>query len=175
MPQTMSPKKPSLVDYTPEESSPETPEDTTATSEDASISVYSRNFEQHLIDHGIHPRGRGYSDRLRSLKPNNAEEIIQRLTQYRRSLSPSSVHPDHQLSQELMVAFRWYNRATCPTFDSGETSKASIEGNYGRHAYAPMQIHEMTERTERSPNAKWKAYSFLCRRRKMIASYKSLA
>lgn len=100
MPQTMSPKKPSLVDYTPEESPPVTPEDTTSITEDASISVYSRNFEQHLIDHGIHPRGRGYSDRLRSLTPNNAEEIIQRLTQYRRSLSPS------RFSQKAYQNFR---------------------------------------------------------------------
>lgn len=62
---------------------------TTTTTEDSSTSVYSQNFEQHLIDHGIHPRGRGYSDRSKSLQPNNAEEIVQRLAQYRRSLSPS--------------------------------------------------------------------------------------
>jgi hypothetical protein len=113
----MSPKKPSLVDYTPEESPPETPEDTTTITEDASISVYSRNFEQHLIDHGIHPRGRGYSDRLRSLKPNNAEEIIQRLTQYRRSLSPS------RFSQK---AYSEFSREEGRIFNGKATVKTSI-------------------------------------------------
>ena len=45
-------------------------------------SAYHRDFEQHLIDHGIHPNNR-------TRKPHNWEEIQQKMAQPRPSLSPS--------------------------------------------------------------------------------------
>lgn len=45
-------------------------------------SAYHRDFEQHLIDHGIHPNNR-------TQKPHNWDEIQQKMAQPRPSLSPS--------------------------------------------------------------------------------------
>ena len=45
-------------------------------------SAYHRDFEQHLIDHGIHLNNR-------TQKPHNWDEIQQKMTQPRPSLSPS--------------------------------------------------------------------------------------
>ncbi|KAI9765135.1 MAG: hypothetical protein M1839_005613, partial [Geoglossum umbratile] len=45
-------------------------------------SAYNRDFEQHLIDHGFYPNNRAQ-------KPNNWEEINDRIAQPRPSLSPS--------------------------------------------------------------------------------------
>lgn len=56
-------------------------------------SAYNRNFEQHLIDHGIYPHGYynggDDDDDDGSVYPNNWEEINERLAQPRPSLSPS--------------------------------------------------------------------------------------
>ena len=52
-------------------------------------SAYDPVFEQHLIDHGVYPHEYDYDDDDGSVYPDNWEEINQRLTQPRSSLSPS--------------------------------------------------------------------------------------
>ena len=52
-------------------------------------SAYDPGFEQKLVDHGIYPPGHRLPDGNRLPKPNNWEEIQQRLAQRRPSLSPS--------------------------------------------------------------------------------------
>ena len=59
-------------------------------------SVYSRNFEQHLIDHGIYKNNR-------APKPSNWAEINERLAQPRPSLSPS------QFTEAAFEAFQQTN------------------------------------------------------------------
>ncbi len=51
------------------------------------IRPYDKPFEQHIIDHGIHPFG--YEHDQAKGKPNNWSEIQKRLSQPRPSLSPS--------------------------------------------------------------------------------------
>ncbi|KAI9859913.1 MAG: hypothetical protein M1830_006246, partial [Pleopsidium flavum] len=51
-------------------------------------SAYDAGFEEHLINHGIHPEG--YSD----IEPSNLDEINERLAQPRPSLSPSRLPPE---------------------------------------------------------------------------------
>ncbi|CAD6440053.1 290bab11-0fa8-4ffe-a3f6-e626df4feab4 [Sclerotinia trifoliorum] len=62
---------------------------TGATTTTKNTSVYSRNFQQHLIDNGIFPSFYRYPDGTRPTKPNNWKEIKRRLAQPHRSLSPS--------------------------------------------------------------------------------------
>ncbi|GBF64249.1 hypothetical protein TMEN_6938 [Trichophyton mentagrophytes] len=61
----------------------------TKTTKTTSTSAYNRNFEQKLIDYGFYPKGYEYPDGRVPGKPNNWEEIIERLVQPRPSLSPS--------------------------------------------------------------------------------------
>ena len=56
--------------------------ESTAKTSHRKSSAYHRDFEQHLIDHGIHPNNR-------TQKPHNWDEIQQKITQPRLSLSPS--------------------------------------------------------------------------------------
>ncbi|EQL31109.1 hypothetical protein BDFG_06499 [Blastomyces dermatitidis ATCC 26199] len=62
---------------------------TKATTRTSSTSAFSRNFQQHLIDHGVYPHGYEYPDGQRPEKPRNLQEINERLAQPRASLSPS--------------------------------------------------------------------------------------
>ncbi|KAM5439874.1 hypothetical protein MferCBS31731_004285 [Microsporum ferrugineum] len=55
----------------------------------SSTTAYNQNFQQHLIEHGIYPRRYKYSNGCTFPRPNNWEEITERLAQPRRSLSPS--------------------------------------------------------------------------------------
>lgn len=52
-------------------------------------SAYDPNFEQHLIDHGVYPIDYDFPDDREPPRPNNEEEILNRLTQPRPSLSSS--------------------------------------------------------------------------------------
>lgn len=62
------------------------PTETTATT---TPSAYSGAFAQHLIDHGVYAHGYQYPEGPRVPKPNNFDEIGQRLGRSRRSFSPS--------------------------------------------------------------------------------------
>lgn len=53
------------------------------------ITPYSRNFQQHLIQHGVYPCGYKHRDGSVPAKPDNWKEIKQILVQRRPSLSPS--------------------------------------------------------------------------------------
>ncbi|KAL3477693.1 hypothetical protein BJX99DRAFT_123468 [Aspergillus californicus] len=50
---------------------------------------YSLNFQQHLIDHKIYPAGHGYRETQNLNKPDNMEDIKDRMTGHRPSLTPS--------------------------------------------------------------------------------------
>ncbi|KAI9747367.1 MAG: hypothetical protein M4579_007481, partial [Chaenotheca gracillima] len=62
--------------------SPNTLGDSTVKTSHRKSSAYHRDFEQHLIDHDIHPNNR-------TQKPYNWDEIQQNIAQPRPSLSPS--------------------------------------------------------------------------------------
>jgi len=62
---------------------------TTNTTTTKSTGPYDRGFQQNLIDGGIYPHGYRYPDGRVPAKPNNWDEINQRLAQPRASLSPS--------------------------------------------------------------------------------------
>ncbi|KAF3392945.1 hypothetical protein DPV78_009956 [Talaromyces pinophilus] len=68
------------------ESSSDTNSETTATT---APSAYAGGFVQHLIDRGVYPHGYHYPNGSRIPKPNNFDDIIQRLGRSRHSLSPS--------------------------------------------------------------------------------------
>ncbi|EFR04991.1 hypothetical protein MGYG_07994 [Nannizzia gypsea CBS 118893] len=81
-----------------------------ATTKPSNTSAYSRNFQQHLADHGIYCTG--YGHRSDPTKPSNWGEIQERLAKPRRSLSPSRfsesdfeafVRADEQMSTEKQV------------------------------------------------------------------------
>ncbi|EFE33524.1 uncharacterized protein ARB_07469 [Trichophyton benhamiae CBS 112371] len=59
------------------------------TTKTTSTTVYNRNFEQKLIDHGVYPPGYKYPDGRKPAKPSNWQELNDRLAQPRASLSPS--------------------------------------------------------------------------------------
>lgn len=52
-------------------------------------SAYNRDFEQHLVDHGIYPSHYNFPDDREPARPSNEKEILERLAQSRSSLSPS--------------------------------------------------------------------------------------
>jgi hypothetical protein len=60
-----------------------------STNTSRSTGPYNRNFQQNLIDNGVYPHAYRYPDGGISAKPNNWEDINRRLSQPRRSLSPS--------------------------------------------------------------------------------------
>jgi hypothetical protein len=53
------------------------------------ISAYDPCFERNLVDHGVYPSGYRHLDGRRAPKPDNWEEIQQRIAQPRSSISPS--------------------------------------------------------------------------------------
>ncbi|KAF2272254.1 uncharacterized protein EI97DRAFT_386272 [Westerdykella ornata] len=62
---------------------------TTNMSKTKSTGVYDRDFHQHLVDNAIYPDAYEYSNGSVPAKPNNWEDLKQRLAQPRPSLSPS--------------------------------------------------------------------------------------
>jgi len=65
-------------------------------------SAYKRNFEQHLIDHGVYPDGYGGVRNVQ--EPHNWEEIHMKLAMPRASLSPS------RFSREAFLDFKEKNQ-----------------------------------------------------------------
>ena len=61
----------------------------TNTTNTASTGPYNRNFQQNLVDGGVYPHAYRYPDGHVAAKPDNWEEIHQRLSRPRPSLSPS--------------------------------------------------------------------------------------
>ena len=61
----------------------------TKTTSTKTSGAYSRNFQQILIDNDIYPHGYRHPDGRIPAKPNNWEDVRQRLARYRSSLSPS--------------------------------------------------------------------------------------
>jgi hypothetical protein len=59
-----------------------------ALSSTKSSGPYDRDFQQHLVDHGIYPLAYEYPDGRIPPKPNNWKDIKERLARYRSSLSP---------------------------------------------------------------------------------------
>ena len=91
----------------------------------ATISTTHRNFQQNLIDHGVYPEEYEYPDGRVPPVPDNWEEINQRLTQPRSSLSPS------QFSDG---AFRKFKRADAQASKENKVTDSVIpiiEGEIG--------------------------------------------
>ncbi|KAI9841528.1 MAG: hypothetical protein M1837_000629 [Sclerophora amabilis] len=63
--------------------------ESTAKTSHRKSSAYHRDFEQHLIDHGVYPSHYDFLDDRESQRPKNEEEILDRLALPRPSLSPS--------------------------------------------------------------------------------------
>src|SRR2546423_3017797 len=64
---------------------------TSNTTSTKSTGPYNRNFQQNLIDGGVYPPAYGYPDGQAPAKPDNWEEIRQRLTLPRPFLSPIEI------------------------------------------------------------------------------------
>ncbi len=62
---------------------------TTNTTKAKTTGTYDRNFQQHLVDHGVYPARYKYPNGSVAAKPDGWDEINQRLAQPRPSLSPS--------------------------------------------------------------------------------------
>ena len=62
---------------------------TTNTTKTKSTGTYDRDFQQHLVDHGIYPARYRYPDGSVVAKPDGWEEVNRMLVQPRPSLSPS--------------------------------------------------------------------------------------
>ena len=83
------PRQPSRRDRGRPRKRPLSPDSTETTNKTPKTSPYNRNFEQHLIDHGVYIAEHEYPDGRTVPEPNNLQEIQERLLQRRLSLSPS--------------------------------------------------------------------------------------
>lgn len=79
--------------------------------------AYDRNFQQNVIDGGVYPDEYEYPDGSIPGKPNNWEEINQRLRQPRPSLSPSQFSDDK---------FRNFKRADTHAFKEDQVTKTAV-------------------------------------------------
>ncbi|EQL29449.1 hypothetical protein BDFG_07884 [Blastomyces dermatitidis ATCC 26199] len=95
--------------------------------------TYSRNFEQHLIDHGIYPEGYRYPSGQKPRKPKNWTVINQQLDRPRDSLSPS------RFTEEEFEKFKEANtdatvelltNSVIPTIEGGITDRKAVGGGY---------------------------------------------
>ena len=66
-------------------------------------SAYHRDFQQHLIDHGIYPDDYKSPGGREAARPENEEDLLAMLAQPRRSLSPS------RFSQRAFLSFKQAN------------------------------------------------------------------
>ncbi|KAM5444707.1 hypothetical protein MferCBS31731_000162 [Microsporum ferrugineum] len=96
--------------------------------------AYNRNFEQKLVDYDIYLDGYDHSDGQPPATPNNMDEIIQRLAQPRRSLSPPNFpeskfrefkQKDARTSKERPVA-----TYIVPTIDGDVGNAQCVGGDY---------------------------------------------
>jgi hypothetical protein len=78
---------------------------------------YDRDFQQNLIDGGVYPDEYEYPDGRIPARPNNWEEINERLAQPRASLSPSQFSDDK---------FRKFKRADTYAFKEDQVTKTVI-------------------------------------------------
>jgi hypothetical protein len=79
--------------------------------------VYDRDFQQHLVDHGVYPDEYEYPDGSVPAKPNNWTSINQILTQPRASLSPSRFSDEE---------FRKFKRAAATVPKEKQVSESVI-------------------------------------------------
>ncbi|KKZ66335.1 hypothetical protein EMCG_07936 [[Emmonsia] crescens] len=112
------------------------------TTRTTSTTAYNRNFEQKLIDYGVYPKGYEYPDGRVPAKPNNWEEITERLAQPRRSLSPSkfSEKEFQKFERADTNAFKEKSVATSvmPTIDGNIGDPKCIGGDYPFSNLAPL-------------------------------------
>lgn len=115
------------------------PKTTTRTT---STTVYSRNFEQKLIDHGYYPEGYEYPDGQISTEPDNWEEIDEALTRPRPSLSPSNFtkadfqkfkRADRHASKENPVM-----ASVIPIIEGDNGDPKCVGGGYPLGNFAPL-------------------------------------
>jgi hypothetical protein len=90
---------------------------TTNTTTTRNTRPYDRDFQQNLIDGGVYPDEYEYPDGRIPARPDNWEEINQRLAQPRPSLSPSQFSDDK---------FRKYKRADTHAFKEDQVTKSVI-------------------------------------------------
>ncbi|KAG9228475.1 hypothetical protein BJ875DRAFT_508482 [Amylocarpus encephaloides] len=90
---------------------------TTNTTTTRNTRPYDRDFQQNLIDGGAYPDEYEYPDGRVLARPDNWEEINQRLAQPRPSLSPSQFSDDK---------FRKYKRADTHAFKEDQVTKSVI-------------------------------------------------
>ena len=95
----------------------------TPTSKTKKSSPYDSNFEQNLIDHCIYPNGYDFPDDRDPPRPNNENEILDRLRQPRPSLSPS------QFSEKTFRTFQQTNWRALHEDDIMSTVFPVIHGN----------------------------------------------
>ncbi|PGH11019.1 hypothetical protein AJ80_07295 [Polytolypa hystricis UAMH7299] len=113
----------------------------TTTTRTRTSSTYSRNFQQNLIDHGIYPNRYEYPNDQTPSKPNNWDEIMERLPRRRPSLSPSRFsdrdfekfsRADARASKEKPVT-----ASVVPILD-GDIDSKCVGGNYVFGNLAPL-------------------------------------
>ncbi|OAX78537.1 hypothetical protein ACJ72_07154 [Emergomyces africanus] len=104
--------------------------------------TYSRNFQQNLIDHGVYPEGYEYPNGQIPSTPNNMKDIIERLAQPRRSLSPTKFsdedfrqfkRADTHASKEKPVT-----TTVIPILDGNIDDPKCVGGNYLFGNLAPL-------------------------------------
>ncbi|KAM5485176.1 hypothetical protein McanCB56680_002096 [Microsporum canis] len=104
--------------------------------------AYNRNFEQKLVDRDIYLDGYDHSDGQPPATPNNMDEIMQRLAQPRRSLSPTNFpeskfrefkQKDARASKERPVT-----TYIVPTIDGDVGNTQCVGGGYLFGNLAPL-------------------------------------
>lgn len=98
---------------------------TSNTTKTTSTGVYSRNFQQHIIDYDVFPDEYEYPDGSVPAEPNNWEDLKQKLTEPRPSLSPS------QFSDGKFKKFKRTNANAAKEKQVSELVIPIIEGTIG--------------------------------------------
>ncbi|KAI1196243.1 hypothetical protein F5X97DRAFT_334767 [Nemania serpens] len=85
-------------------------------------SVYDKDFEQHLIDHNVYPKGYIYPDRELTPEPGNNDNNHLAISAPRRSLSPSRFPPS---------AFKKFQRTNDRILSKGKVMSDVLPIMYG--------------------------------------------
>ena len=109
-----------------------------STTKTGRTSAYNPGFEQNLVNHGIYPDGYEYPDDRASVKPNNWDEIQQRLRQPRPSLLPSQF-PDKAFSEFRKKSNRALNEtevmnSAFPTIQGHSSIPSGMNRTFGNLA-----------------------------------------